>query len=200
MNKKELIKRWDDKEFVEQTKGIIENAFTEGTDILNNDLRGLIVGSKSPLELYYVGLYKKNISETDFSFAEFNCAFFESIINTTIFYDCIFEGSSFMRTKLVKCNFEKSKFKAGNFDNLDALDVNFKGCKFQDKRGAPLCGLRSVFRKCDFSKATLKNFELRASKFIDCNFDGTKFVNCDLRGVKFEGSIPENNTMKGCYV
>ena len=192
MNKKELIQRWKDPFFVEQASPLILDVFTEGKDVLNKDLRGLVVGDKSPLELYYVGLYKKKIDSTDFSFSTFECAFSESIISKSQFVECSFSGVSFMSSKIHECNFYNSKFVGGSFNDAEISSVNFEGCIIKDKRSLPMSFLRVKFSNCDFSNSIFRNAEFRAAKFCNCIFSGARFEDCDFRGAKFEGDMPNH--------
>ena len=60
------------------------------------------------------------------------------------------------------------------------------------KSGIEYGGRRVKFVGCDFSDATFKGVEFRASRFIDCIFYGTSFSACDFRGVKAEGGVMPN--------
>jgi len=75
-------------------------------------------------------------------------------------------------------------------------DSVFERCSFRDTRFHGLRGeyggVRSRFIGCNFTDATLKSVNLRASKFESCDFAGTRFFDCDLRGAIHDGQALEN--------
>lgn len=201
MTKKEAIQRWSDPKFVASLEPSIEQVFAEGEPVRNVKFEGINVGSKSPGGLYYVGLYKKEIEGSDFSFSTFECAFSGSAITETSFQNCLFESTSFQKSKVSKCAFIGASFKGGGCNDSVFEECDFTKSKLSDKPTLPLSFLRSRFSRCDFTDARINGAEFRAATFDDCVFNGAKFSNCDLRGAKFLGGQPDESQIgQGCSV
>jgi uncharacterized protein YjbI with pentapeptide repeats len=199
MTKKEAIQRWANPDFMREMTPVLEQIFVEKAPVFNVNCAGITVGSQSPIGLYNVGLYQKKITNSDFSFSTFECAFSGSTILETSFRNCSFESTSFQKSMAIKCSFVESSIKGGGCNDSVFEECDFTGAKMRDKSSLPLSFLRARFNRCDFTNAVINGVEFRAATFEECVFGGTLFTNCDLRGVKFLGTRPDSTQIgKGC--
>lgn len=201
MTKKEATQRWNDPNFVAGLRPLLEQVFAEGVPVRSVKLEGIHIGSKSPVGLFHVGLYQKEIVGSDFSFSIFECAFAGSTILETSFHNCSFESASFQKSSVIKCVFSEALFKGGGCNDSVFEECDFSRARLKDKPKLPLAFLRSRFSRCDFTGATINGVEFRAAKFESCVFNGAKFTNCDFRGVKFlDGKPTEDQFGNGCSI
>lgn len=105
---------------------------------------------------------------------EFGKLLSESISVTGVdFSGCDFSEANLERSSFVECKFDSSVCKSTNFhhyaDQVDRLDRS----------------MGTLFLRCSFEHAVIKNCDFVMSKFIDCNFDSAVIENCDFRNVQW---------------
>jgi uncharacterized protein YjbI with pentapeptide repeats len=182
--------RWLSEEFRSQHMKALEEVFIQLKTEKPYDLRGLSVGVEGPLKtLWNANLHRAEIAKVDFGYSIFSCSFsngrftgvkFDSVFfDACTIYEAKFEGCRFVNAKMI-VNLDDSVF-----DRCDFSLVQFKG-----RRSLEYGGRRVTFANSTFSSANFQGIEIRASKFINCSFEGCIFNRCDLRGVKFEGNAP----------
>ncbi|MCE9530486.1 MAG: pentapeptide repeat-containing protein [Planctomycetes bacterium] len=155
------------------------------------DFRGGVfgAGAVSLSILQSVSFIDAKVSNIEFGYSKFDCGFIDASISNCDFSECSFDDCSMRKAKFSKCSFRKSKMIAllndAVFEECDFTDAIIKG-NISKAHG----GRRVVFVKCNFKDAQFKGIELRASRFVDCNFDGVHFFGCTISSPKFEGGAP----------
>jgi len=190
MKKKEVVERWADPAFLLSLNPSIDRIFAEGAPIRDVRLEGIDISYGSLEELRHLGFDQRIIMNSDFSYSNFECSFYNSKVESTSFHCCSFNGTNFKRSHVAKCVFTESVVKGGVCNDSVFEDCDFTGARLSDKSKLTLEFLRSRFVRCTFMDCFLDGVELRAAAFHDCIFTGAKFTNSDFRGVKFLGSKP----------
>ncbi len=104
---------------------------------------------------------------------------------------------SIAESRLVRCDFSKSKIKAGSFGGGRRASV-YRDCVFDGMRLNGVHGGYAVFESCSFRNVRITNGWFQNCEFVDCVFTGT------LRGVLFFGaplsdSVPDLGRTKNRF-
>lgn len=197
----EFSRRWSSPSFVEAAAGLLGRLVTKKAVISNADLRGIVVGLDGAVPaLLYGDLLDVEFREVDASFGKFACPFSNGVFKDCRFNSAIFDTCLFKNAKFYGCSFENAQF-GSPFLN----DAHFVECSFlrtiMGARGYKEYGGRRVyFEQCGFQESRLENLQLRATKFIDCEFDGAKFEGCLLAGVTVTGTGLTGKQLVDCEV
>ena len=196
MKKSEAKARWKNAEFTASMRSVVDSLFNAGS-AAGVDLRGLVVGEEGPMDLDFSDLQGKKLFEVDFSFGELACPALNVEIDNCVFESCSIHDANFKNAKICRTRFDDSTISSVTFDDAEWTGVSFANTKWKDRRKIACIGIRSVFRNCDFSGASLSDVEFRAAQFDGCKFDGATFKDCDFRGAKFFGAAIGGDQISG---
>jgi uncharacterized protein YjbI with pentapeptide repeats len=202
ISRRQAKERWSDAAFVDATQAIIDSIVAGRAEINDADLSGISIGVEGPVRsLWGTNLYRCRLKEVDMSHSEISGSINEAELTNVSFQFAELDRCSISKSVVFACDFTSAKLCV----RLD--DSNVEGCSFNDcllkggRLGHEYGGRRVTFLNCNFTGASFRSVEFRASRFIDCVLTGTSFNGCDLRGVKFQGGIaPHRDSFRNMEV
>lgn len=124
------------------------------------------------------------------------------------FESCVFEGCSFVKTKLnrtrfIDCQFIQCDLSNALINETQFQDVRFEGCKLMGLRfdqSSPF-GLVMHFDNSKLDHSSLAEADLRKSSFLNSSLASVDLTSADVRGLIFEkcdfvDALFENTNLK----
>jgi uncharacterized protein YjbI with pentapeptide repeats len=200
MEDSEYSKRWSDPKFLSRMGKVFTSIFVSRTPVEGADLRGLIVGlDGAPSALLAADFQDVNLENVDLSYSSLSCAFSRACIQESKFCKAVFDTCRLKGARFRSCVFVSARFDGPTLDDSVFLDCSFTQANLVGRGLNEYGGRRVVFERCDFKKSLLENLQLRACVFRDCSFETTTFRKCLMVGVKFEGTMPAENSFVSCH-
>lgn len=200
MTKAELVGRWVDEQFLQQSGSVLRLLVQPGEQLTGLDLRGIRIGPVDNAGVHQIGLQGRLMREVDFSFSRLECSFIGSRLESTIFSEATLDNAAFMKTILCGSRFDACVFFFCGFDDATIADCDFAGSKFKERRHLSCSALRAKIERCNFSRCVFDGMQFRASEIRGCHFEDAGFSFCDFRGTKFFGAAPGVSQMKQCVL
>jgi uncharacterized protein YjbI with pentapeptide repeats len=199
MSRKQFSARWLDDVFVETTSPLLRDLVLNKQPSNGLDLRGLVVGLDGEISMLMHRDFQETVlRDSDLSFGKFSCPFshcqWSGVRLESVKFDtCRFKGASF-----TKCDFLQSQIRSPVLDDCLFTDCIFDGVEFSGRGAREYGGKRINFVRCRFLNTSFRNLQLRAGRFMECDFSKTLFDDCILTGSSFCGSVPSIDEFKTC--
>lgn len=201
MNKKELVNRWQDAEFAAIATPLAERVLVQKQELKGADLRGLVVGLDGSLAPFlHKDFQGASLEQVDLSFAQFSCSFNHCRMANVTLDEVCFDTCRFKSSHFEKCKFNKARMESPSLDDAEFSDCTFVAAKLHGRGWNEYGGKRIKFTRCRFVGTNFKNLQIRASKFIDCEFTNAVFTKCILSVITFQGSSPSPDSFFDCEV
>lgn len=201
MSRSEYVARWSDASFVKASAELLNQVFSEKAEVVDADLRGIIVGLDGAMPaLVYGNLYQVNLRRVDASDAQFSCSFNDSVFTECRFDRAAFDTCRFKHARFFGCSFEKADLDSPFLDDAEFVECRFPGTLLRGRNYREYGGRRVRFERCQFQGSRFKNVQFRAARFVDCQFEKVKLVKCLLAGTAISGSGLTKEDFGACEI
>lgn len=199
MNNKQLTVRWQDNVFLATARAYIDQFVLDKKPSTGLDLRGLVLGLDGEMELLKNRDFQDtSLDDSDVSFGKFSCAFSRCLWTSVKLENVKFDACRFKDCNFKKCEIVRTRMDSPVLDDCSFTDCVFDGATIAGRGFNEYGGKRITFVRCRFSGTSFKNLQIRASRFIDCEFAESTFSKCLLSGTSFSGSMPLANSFVEC--
>lgn len=119
-----------------------------------------------------------DVKKYNFSGSDLSGAVFANInMEDSLFKNCKFENTSFLKVDANNCNFDFSHFENGNMNFSSFMRSSFFGCDITEVDAS-----RSNFENSDFSETNILHSDFEKSKMM-----ATNFINAHVKLTSFKG-------------